>query len=146
AIAARAEFDLQRRDDGPRNILLDSEHILELAVVCIRPQLVPIAGAHELRRDANAVAAAPDAPLEYGTDVQLAADLVHVDLPALELERRRPCGHPDSFDAAQGGDQFVSQAVAEVLLISVRTQIGKGKHRRGRGGRRSRRAATETDR
>jgi len=86
AIAACAEFDLQRRDDGPRNVLLDAEHILELAVVRIRPKLVAVAGAHELRRDTHAIAALAHAPFEHRSHVQLPANLAHVDLPTLELK------------------------------------------------------------
>ena len=142
AIGARAQLDLQRRDDGARDVLLHGEHVFQLAIVRLGPQLVAVPRAYELRGDAQPIPAPPDTALENRVHVQPTADVRDVDLAASppELERRRPPGHAQPLDSAQRGDQLIGETVAEVGLVFRFAEIGEWQHR-GRGGVDSRSAA-----
>src|SRR5437879_11972342 len=59
AIGARAQLDLQRRDDGARDVLLHGEHVFQLAIVRLGPQLVAVPRAYELRGDTHPIPAPP---------------------------------------------------------------------------------------
>ena len=79
--------ELQRLDDGARDLVLDGEDVLELPVVGLGPELVAVLDVHELGRDADAVPDLAHAALEHGRHAELLADLpdVHV-LPPLNAK------------------------------------------------------------
>jgi hypothetical protein len=132
---ADSQLDPERLDDRPRDLLLHGEDVGQLAVIGLRPELVPILHTHELGRDPQAIAAPPHAALEHGADIQTPPHLPHVGVSALELEGGGPGGDPKAFDLAQGGDQLFGQPVAEVLLVLVGAHIDEWKHRGGGSGR-----------
>src|SRR6267378_4063827 len=96
-LAARGRLAYQRRarfhesgpeslDDRAGQLILDREDAPELAVVCLRPQMVAVRGIHQLRRDPHRAAFAPDAPLNDGGDGELLADSPDAHVPSLERE------------------------------------------------------------
>ena len=60
----------QRIRDGRRDLLLHFEHVRELALVCLAPQVEPVRSLDELSRDLQSIARRPDAALQHGLDVE----------------------------------------------------------------------------
>ncbi len=87
------------------------------------------------------------AALEHVAHAELAADLLHVDGPALVGEARVAGDHEQPADARQRGDDVLDDAVGEVLLLRVAAHVLERQHgdRRLVGKRRAVRAIDETD-
>jgi hypothetical protein len=77
---------LERVRDGARDLVLDGEDVLQLAVEGLRPELVAVGDVDQLDVDPDPVADLPDAALEHRADTELVADLANVDLLALKGE------------------------------------------------------------
>src|SRR6185436_13687352 len=104
----------ERAHDGPRDLLLDPEHILDVAVVRFRPELIAGDAIGELHGDAEPAPGRPDAALERSPDVELRSDGADVLRLALERKGGRAGDHPESLDPGKGADQLVRHSVAEV--------------------------------
>ena len=89
-LAAR-EVDLQRLQDGDGNLVLHVENVahLQLAVVPICPEMVPVGRVDQLRGDAKSAAGLAHASFEDHTDAELRGDVANLDLPTFEGKRRR---------------------------------------------------------
>ena len=81
-----AQVTAQRTDELLRNLGLDREDVAQVAIVALRPQVVAVHRAHELRRDPHTLACLADAAFEHRAHTERAADLAHVGGAALELE------------------------------------------------------------
>ena len=95
--AAPSSVSLSCFDHRGRDLVLDREDVVELAVVGLRPQVRVGAGADQLRGDPHRVARLAHGAFEHVRHVQRARDLRDRDLFALERERRgarvtRSCG------------------------------------------------------
>ena len=68
-------------------------------------------------------------PFEDIADTELAADLLHVDCPALVREGRIAGDDEEPADAGKRGDDLLDHAVGEVFLLGIAAHIGEGQHR-----------------
>ena len=68
----------QDRNDRPGNLVLNSEDVLQLAVVTLRPTVSAGNSIDELGADADAITGAADAAFEDVAHAELAADLPYV--------------------------------------------------------------------
>src|SRR5712691_12407597 len=80
-------FDCDWSSDVCSSDLLDREHVLELAVVALRPEVVAVGDVHELRGHAEPIARLADAAFEDRGDLELAPDVADVLAPSFERER-----------------------------------------------------------
>ena len=80
----------ERRDDRPRDFVLDDEHVPVpgVAIVFFGPNLVPPRHVDELRADPSPVSPHPDAPVQHIENVELPPDLFRDDILPFETERR----------------------------------------------------------
>ena len=85
-LLAFAEDDAQRFDYCLRDVVLDCEYVLHLAVVTLRPQMVAIGDIHELRCNPQSVAHLSHASFEYCGYLELATDIADVLVPPFERE------------------------------------------------------------
>jgi hypothetical protein len=88
-----AELELQRVDVVGRDLVLDLEHVLHLAVVALGPDLIAVGRVVELRGDAEVLACGADAAFQHRLHLQRLADPPHVTGLALELKGREASGH-----------------------------------------------------
>ena len=89
--------------DVLRDLLLDREDVLHLAVVARRPEAVAGADVGELHRDPEAVARLADAAFQDRAHVQqLGADPAHVHRPVLVLEGGGARSHPQAPPGGSG--------------------------------------------
>ena len=68
------QLDAQRGGHGRGNLVLHGEDIAQLAIEPLAPHVPAIDGRDQLRRDANALAGAPDAALEHVRHVERLGD------------------------------------------------------------------------
>ncbi len=93
----------------------------------------------ELHGDAQAVAGLAHAAFEDVSDAEPLADRAHVESDIAELERRGARGDAQAGDAAEGVEDLLGDAVAEVLLVAPGGEVAErqdGDRRRFRGSRR----------
>ena len=81
-LLARRERRLQRAGDFTREIALDREHVGELAIVNLGPEMTIVCRVDELNVDPDAFPFAADAALENGRHVQGLPNLANVVLLA----------------------------------------------------------------
>jgi hypothetical protein len=115
------------RDNRARDLVLDRENVVQLAVVPLSPAVGAGHGIDELRRDPDAVAAPPDAAFQHVTCAQLPADLSEIDRLALVLEGRISPDDQEVGKARQFGCNVLGNAVAEIVLLRVGIEIGERK-------------------
>ena len=82
-IFRRVELRLDRGDDSFGDLVLNREHVGEIAVVAFRPDVAAGRDIVELGRDAHAVAALAHAAFDDIADAKFFGDLLHVDGLAL---------------------------------------------------------------
>ena len=123
-LGRRAEQrDLELLDHVGGDLVLDREDVVELAVVGLRPKVRVGAGLDQLRRDPHRVARLAHRAFEHVRHVQRPRDLRNRNLLALERERRRARRHLQLRNLRQQVQQLLRDAVGEVLLALVRTEI-----------------------
>src|SRR5262245_27766259 len=80
------QADLQCRDNLLRNLVLQLEYVVQVAVKPVGPHMAAVEAVDQLRRQPDAVAAHSDAALQHVADAQDTADLADVSGLSLENE------------------------------------------------------------
>jgi len=109
-----------------RDLALDRQYVLQVAVKGLGPFLEACSGLHQLGADPHPAVGPPDTAVQQVGHAQPGADLATVGCTALELEGRGPGDHLQQLDARQGVDQLFGQAVREIVLGQIAAQIGEG--------------------
>src|SRR5687767_1550261 len=86
-LLALAEYDAERFNDRLRDVVLNREHILHLAIVSLRPELIAVGDIHQLRSDAQSIAHAANTAVENRRDAKLPPDFREILILSLERER-----------------------------------------------------------
>ena len=118
-------------DDGLGDLVLHGEHVGEVAVVALGPEMAAGGDVVELRGDAHAVAALADAAFEHVAHAELVGDLLQVNGLALVDERGVARDHEEPAQLRQRGDDVLADAVGEILLLRIAAHVGEGQHRDG---------------
>ena len=122
----RHELRSQRLYDCGRQLVLHREDVLELAVVGLRPHVIAVRDADELREYTQAIAVPAHAPLQHRGDVQLLADLADVEVLPLEGECGGAGDHANSLHVREAIDDLLRHAVGEVLVLFVVAVVHEG--------------------
>ena len=85
-------------------------------------------GVDELPGDAHAIAGLAHAAFEHVAHAELAADLLHVDRPALVGEGRIARDDEQPLDARKAGDDVVDHAVGEIFLLGIAAHVLERQH------------------
>ena len=125
---------LQRRRDRTRDLVLHREDAFQLAVVRVRPQMIAVADADQLRGDTQRVPFASDAAFEERTDLQFLAQFADAQVLSAQREYGRARGDAEPLDVGQRVDQLLGDAVGEVVALLVAAHV----HERQHGDRRRR--------
>jgi hypothetical protein len=112
-----------------RDPVLDAEHVAELQIIAVRPQLMPRLRVAELGIDANLRPRLAHAARQQITNVELLGDFLDVDGNALEPETRVTVDHRKPTEARQGADDVFSDPVGEIFLLGVADLVGEGQDR-----------------
>ena len=120
--------DLELLDHVGRDLVLDREDVVELAVVGLRPQVRVGAGLDQLRRDPDRVARLAHRAFQHVRHVQRARDLRDRNLFAFERERRGARRHLQLRNLRQQVQQFFRDAVGEVFVRLVLAHVDERQH------------------
>ena len=126
---AATEPASQLVNDRRGDVVLHGEHIGELTVIAIRPQLTAVTGADQLRRDPDPVPRPAHAALENRVHSEGVGNPADRHVLPFEGKRRRPRDDFQSRHPRQRVDDLLRQAVAEILLLAIRAQVRKWQHR-----------------
>jgi hypothetical protein len=135
----RRELRLERIGDGLRDLALDREDVLDVAVVALRPQVVVGGGLDQLHVDVHLVAGLLHAALENRGDAELHRDGLEILGLRLVALGRGAGNDLEVADAGQAREDLVLHAAGEVLVGLVLAQVLERQHGdrlgRRRGGR-----------
>ena len=121
----RQQLQLERGDDRFRNLVLDRENVLEVAVVALGPDMVAARAVDQLRVDAHPPAGLADAAFEHVADAELAGDVADIDRLALEREGGVARDHRQGRDFRQIGRDVLADPVAEIFLLGIAAHVGE---------------------
>jgi hypothetical protein len=82
----------------------------------------------ELADDAQTVTGLAHASFQNIAYAELAPNLAHVDRSPFVGEGRVACDHEQCLAVRQAGDDFLDQAVDEILLLGIAAHVLKGQH------------------
>src|SRR5688572_31588359 len=85
--------------------------------------MITIDRTDELGSDAEVAAGFSDASFKHRVHVQSLTHFANIQRRRLEPERRRPGSNLQVRQAGEGIDQLISETLAKVILVSIRTQI-----------------------
>src|SRR5229473_3578011 len=114
------------------HLFLQCQNIARVALVILCPEMGLILHLDELSADAHALACAPNSSFEDVIHAQLFADLVDPFLGAFVLNGRgsRDDAKTLGLQLTEAGDHLLGQAIAEVFLFGIATEIFKGQYRK----------------
>src|SRR5438034_259606 len=119
------ELQLERGHDRLRNLVLQREDVIEVAVVALGPDVPAGRAVDQLRRDPYPATGLARAALQNVVDLELARDLRNVDVLALEHERRVARGDPQRGHLGEIRDDVLGDAVREVFLFRIAAHVGE---------------------
>ena len=116
-------------DDGTRDIVLQFEDVLELAVIAFGPHMAVGAPVDQLRGDAHPVVHLAHAAFEQVLHAEPRRHLVDVDVLSLVGEGGVARDDEQRRDLREIGDDVLGDAVAEIVLLRVAAHVDEGQHR-----------------
>ena len=122
------EEHIEALDNGLRHLVLNVKNVGHLAVVTLRPEIVAIGHADQLRRHADAIPCPAHTSFDNSRDTQHFAGLANIHLFAAEREGRHARRHPQTGHMSQRVNDFLSQAITEIFVFFIRAQIRKRQH------------------
>ena len=114
------------------DVALHGEEVLRWPIPALRPQMRIARRIDQLRGDADLVALALHRTFEHVADVQVLADLPHIDRLAFVHVGRIVGDDIDGAIARQVGDDVFRQTVGEPARRLVAGDVGKRQHRKRR--------------
>src|SRR6266850_3372591 len=115
-------------DNAASYVVLHAKDVLELGVVCFRPDVPARRGLCQLGVDANLIAGATNAATEQVARVELTPDLGRREISTLELKARRFGDDEEVREAAEHGDDVLGDPVAKVILLGIARQVLERQH------------------
>ena len=131
-VARRLDPPGQGGDDRRRDLVLDREDVLELAVVALGPDVPVGLGIDQLHRDAHAVARLAHAALDHVLHAELRRHLLDADRAVLVHEGRVARDDEQVAKARERGDDVLGQAIGEELLLGIAAHVGERQDRNRR--------------
>ena len=112
-----------------RDVVLDGEDVFHLAVIGFRPHVAIGRRIDQLRGDAHPAAGLPDAAFENGGHPQFTGHGGDVDRFPFEYEGGRARGDFELGQLHQQVEDFLGDAVTEILVFHVAAHVGEGQYR-----------------
>jgi len=124
----RGQRSGQGAHDLADDLVLHGEDIGKVTVEAFGPDVACGGGVDQLGIYAHPAACPPSAALQHVSDAQLAGDLANISRSALVGEGRVPGDDEEAGNLRQIGDQVVGQAVGEISLLLIGTQVLERQH------------------
>src|SRR3984893_17727517 len=127
-VAATGQAQLQRGHDRSGDVVLDSKHVLHLAVEPLRPEAETVGDLDELGSDAELGAHPAEAAFQHRLHTKGVSDLADVFVAAFERKARRPRRYMQPFDPRQSVQQILAYPVAQKLVLPVGAHVHEREH------------------
>ena len=127
-ILRRIKLRLDRRHHGLRDLVLHGEHIRQIAVVALGPEVTAGSDIVQLRGDADMVAILAHGALDDIADAEFLADLLQVHRLALVDEGGVAGDHIEPAQLRQRGDDVLADAFGEIFLLGFAGDVGERQH------------------
>jgi hypothetical protein len=101
---------LQRDRDLLSDLILNAEDVVQIAIIALRPQVMPGDSINKLGCDTDLITDLPDASVQDISHAQLTAHLRDLYRPVLVRESRIARDHGEPTDLREIGDDIVSDA------------------------------------
>src|SRR5215469_9147246 len=118
----------QQAGHGFRDLFLNCKDILQFTAEDLRPQMMAGFRVDRLDSDPQLHPRFPDASLDHEICAETLAHFPDVNRQTFELESRRPRNHVQSRDAHERVDDFLTDPVAKIVLLRLRTHVNKRQH------------------
>lgn len=125
----RRKFRFQLACDLLRKRALDCEHVCEIAVVLLCPNVAVVKRIDQLHYQTHAIAGSSHAALQYRRDSQFLCDGANVVSFGAVLHDRRAGDYFQVLDPGQRSEHIIVNAVGEMLVVFFLTKIVEGKNR-----------------
>ena len=119
----------ERPGDLLRDLGLDREDVVELAIVALGPHVVAVRDVDQLRGNPDAGPLLRHAALEQRADAELLTHIDDVDVPVLEGEARRARGDLEPPQLGERVEDLLGEAIREVLVIGICAQVHERQNR-----------------
>src|SRR3984893_3399 len=127
-VTATGQAQLQRGHDRTGDVVLNSKHVLHLAIEPLRPEAETVGDLDELSSDAELSAHPAEAAFQHRLHTKGLSDLADVFVAAFERKARRPRRHMQPFDPRQSVQQILAYPVAQILVLLVGTHVHEREH------------------
>src|ERR1700737_1418405 len=131
-VTATRQAQLQRGHDRAGDVVLDSKHVLHLAVEPLRPEAETVGDVDELGSDAELGAHPAEAAFQHRLHTKGVSDLADVFVAAFERKARCPRRHTQPFDPRQTVHKTLAapapQTLVPKLLLPVGAHVSEGEH------------------
>ncbi len=125
---------VERPGDGSGHFRLHGEHVLDVLVVRIRPDVRVRSGINEGGDDAHVIALHAHAAFQHRAHTQFTRDLRDVLVRVLVAHHRGAADHAQSANLTELRDDILGDALRDVVVLRVRRHVGEGQHGHGCGG------------
>src|ERR1700733_10658444 len=123
-------FDAARKRCGDRrcNLVLNSENVLKLSIVSFSPDVRFGLAVDKLNSDPDAIGRFAYASFHNVVDAEFPRNLLRLNRLALVYENGVARDHEQLTETRQFGNDVLSQAVREKLLLRIATHVGERQH------------------
>jgi hypothetical protein len=122
----------QRALDSRGNMVLQCEHVGELTIEAVAPELESVPRVDELCAYSHAVPGAPYAALEHVRHAQADGDGAQVADLALESKCRRARHDTEAAQRSKSDDDLLGNPVHEMDMVRIGAQVLEWEHRNAR--------------
>src|SRR5262245_27148429 len=119
---------LQVPFDGLSDFVLNSKNVFHTQIVAFRPDFISVGRIDELRTDPQSLTGSAHAPFQDLIDTQPGRKNFDVEILSSHGKRRSARSNANTSQLSQSINELFRDAVAEVFLVSFRTQIRKGQY------------------
>ena len=127
-ITVTGQAQLQHSHDCTGDVVLDSKHVLHLAVEPLRPEAETVGDLDELGGDAELGVHPAEAAFQHRLHTEGISDLADVFVAAFERKARRPRRHTQPFDPRQSVQQILTDPVAQKLVLAIGAHVHEREH------------------
>src|SRR6516165_2914202 len=129
---AKRQPNLERGDDVLRNPVLKREHVVEVTLETVGPDMAAVQAVDQLCRQSYAIAGLADAPLQHMPDAEHSPDFADVPRLSLEHKARIASDNQQFRNLRQCGQYVFSDTVGKILLLGIPAHVLKRQNGDGR--------------
>src|SRR5580765_125163 len=122
------QLEFQRLHYGFGDFRLECEDIAQVTIVALSPHVIVAGTVDQLGGNAHATAGFPHAAFENVADFEFAREFRNINMLALVHKGAVARYDRQCRNLTQIGDDVLSDAVAEVLLLLIAAHVCKGQH------------------